>query len=150
VLVGKTRDVLGSVRDGEQNVVTAIYDAEFDGEAMGIGGPAGGDLYIDLAPGYDFDPRIGNGALITESEPYGNHGANPEQLSMRTLMVFNGPGIRAGRRLLDVRLIDFAPTLAWLLHLPQPKDATGRVLYETVDESLDGKLGNSHAEEIHP
>ena len=49
---------------------------------------------------------------------------------MRTLMVFNGPGIQAGQQLANVRIIDFAPTLAWLLGLPQPKDATGKVLHE--------------------
>ena len=38
---------------------------------MGIGGPAGGDLYIELASGYDFDPRIVPGPLITQVEPYG-------------------------------------------------------------------------------
>jgi hypothetical protein len=49
---------------------------------------------------------------------------------MRTLMVFNGPGVRAGQRLTGVRIIDFAPTLARLLNLPKPKDSTGRVVFE--------------------
>jgi predicted AlkP superfamily phosphohydrolase/phosphomutase len=53
---------------------------------------------------------------------------------MRTLMVLNGPGIRAGVKLQNVRITDFAPTLAWLLNLPKPKDATGRVLYEAFVE----------------
>ena len=29
-----------------------------DGETKGIGGEVGGDLYIELAAGYDFDPRL--------------------------------------------------------------------------------------------
>ncbi|MGH7871377.1 MAG: hypothetical protein ACREQO_04055, partial [Candidatus Binatia bacterium] len=103
--------------------------AEVDGAARGIGGEVGGDLYIELAPGYDFDPRLG-GALLTDVEPYGSHGTNPDQPSMHTLMVLDGPGVRAGARLTNVRIIDFAPTLAWLLKIPRPKDATGRVLYE--------------------
>jgi arylsulfatase A-like enzyme len=97
---------------------------------MGIGGPAGGDIYIELVPGYDFDPRTTPGPLIAQIEPYGTHGANPEQSSMRTLMVVNGPGIVAGRRLHDVRIIDFAPTLAALLDFPAPKHTFGRVLHE--------------------
>jgi len=133
-VVRKTRELLASIRDGEREVVKAIYDAETDGPAMGIGGDVGGDIYVELADGYDFDARIGSGPWITDAEPYGNHGANPQQLSMRTLMVLNGPGIRAGEKLADVRIIDFAPTLAWLLHLPPPKDATGRVLYEAFVE----------------
>ena len=132
-VVRKTRELLFSIRDGERQVVTAVFDAEWDGAARGIGGEVGGDLYIELAPGYDFDPRLG-GNLVTEAEPYGTHGANPEQASMRTLMVLNGPGIRAGQKLANVRIIDFAPTLAWLLKIPRPKDATGRVLYEAFSE----------------
>jgi len=132
-VVRKTRELLFSIRDSERPVVTAVFDAEWDGASRGIGGEVGGDLYIELAPGYDFDPRLG-GNLVTEVEPYGTHGANPDQASMRTLMVLNGPGIRAGQTLANVRIIDFAPTLAWLLKIPRPKDATGRVLYEAFSE----------------
>jgi predicted AlkP superfamily phosphohydrolase/phosphomutase len=133
-IVSKARELLASLRDGERPVVSAVFDAESDGEAKGIGGEVGGDLYIELASGYDFDPRLTAGSLITETEPYGFHGANPEQASMRTLMVLNGPGIRAGQKLANVRIIDFAPTLAWLLNLPKPMNATGRVLYEAFIE----------------
>jgi arylsulfatase A-like enzyme len=49
---------------------------------------------------------------------------------MRTVMVLNGPGIRPGTKLSGVRVIDFAPTVARLLNIPTPKDATGRVLSE--------------------
>ena len=132
-LVRKLRETFLALRDGEQPIVKAVYDAELDGPAMGIGGDVGGDVYVELAPGYDFDPRIAPGALVSETQPYGNHGTNPEQAAIRTLMVFNGPGIRAGQKLTDVHLVDFAPTLAWLLDLPKPKEATGRVLFEALD-----------------
>ncbi len=102
---------------------------------MGIGGDVGGDIYVELAPGYDFDPRIAPGALVSEAPPHGNHGTNPEQAAIRTLMVFNGPGIRSGQKLTNVHIIDFAPTLAWLLDIPKPKDATGRVLFEALDRA---------------
>ncbi len=129
-LVRKLKEILLELRDGERQVVTAVIDAEAHGEARGIGGETGGDLYIELAQGYDFDPRLGAPRLISEVAPLGSHGANPEQATMRTLMVLNGPGIQAGQKLLEPRIIDFAPTLAWLLNLPKPKDSTGRVLYE--------------------
>jgi len=133
-VIEATRELLDSVRDGDRPVITAIYDSESDGAKMGIGGTVGGDLYIDLASGYDFDPRIGSGPLIIEAEPYGNHGTDPEQSSMRTIMVLNGPGIRRGQKLVNVRIIDFAPTLAWLLHLSKPKNSTGRVLNEALEQ----------------
>jgi arylsulfatase A-like enzyme len=53
---------------------------------------------------------------------------------MKTLMVLNGPGIDAGKRPTGVRLTDFAPTLAKILGIPAPKDATGRVLQEILLE----------------
>ena len=129
-LAEKTRELLMKVRDGDLAVVKAIYDAAAQGPEMGIGGPSGGDLYIELAPGYDFDPRTVSGPLITRVEPYGTHGANPEQSSMRTLMLVNGPGIVTGHRLHDVRIVDFAPTLSALLEIPPPKHSLGRVLSE--------------------
>jgi hypothetical protein len=134
-LVRNLREALFGLRDGERQVVESIIDAAFEGEEKGIGGEVGGDLYIELAPGYDFDPRLSGGQWITDAEPYGTHGASPDQASMRTLMVFNGPGIRPGQGLTNVRLIDFAPTLAWILGLPRPKDATGSVLYEAFSEN---------------
>jgi predicted AlkP superfamily phosphohydrolase/phosphomutase len=133
-IVRRTREILLALRDGEQPIVKAVYDAEVDGPALGVGGEVGGDVYIELTPGYDFDPRIAPGALISEASPYGNHGADPTQAAMRTLMVFNGPGIRAGQKLSDVRIIDFAPTLAALLKIPKPKHATGRALFDSPAE----------------
>jgi predicted AlkP superfamily phosphohydrolase/phosphomutase len=133
-LIQKARAILLALRDDEQPIVRAVYDAEMDGPAIGAGGEVGGDIYVELAPGYDFDPRIAAGTLVSSIPPYGNHGANPAQPAMHTLMVFNGPGVPAGRKLKNVRIIDFAPTLAWLLNLPKPKDATGRVLFEALTE----------------
>jgi predicted AlkP superfamily phosphohydrolase/phosphomutase len=127
-LARQITELLSEVRDGDQRVVKDVYDAETRGIEMGIGGPSGGDLYIELVPGYDFDPRTTPEPLITQVEPHGNHGANPEQSSMRTVMLFHGPGIAAGRRLQNVRIIDFAPTLSELLDFPPPRNSSGRVL----------------------
>lgn len=131
-LVSRLRDLLLEIRDNDRQVVTAVYDAESEGEVMGIGGGAGGDIYLDLAAGYDFDAKTDAGDLISRRDPFGNHGFNPARSSMRTLMLFNGPGIRSRQRLRDVRVIDFAPTLSELLEIPAPRDATGRVLEEAL------------------
>ena len=123
-------ELLSEVRDGDQPVVKNVYDAEIHGAEMGMGGPSGGDIYIELVPGYDFDPRTTPEPVITQVEPYGSHGASPEQSSMRTLMLFQGPGIAAGQRLQNVRIIDFAPTISRLLGFPPPKNSSGRVLHD--------------------
>ncbi|MDH3445239.1 MAG: alkaline phosphatase family protein, partial [Deltaproteobacteria bacterium] len=86
----------------------------------------------DLLPGYEFDARTGPGEIITLREPHGTHGFNPARPSMRTIMVLNGPGVDPGKRIKNVRLIDFAPTVARLLELPPPKNAAGRVLQEAL------------------
>jgi predicted AlkP superfamily phosphohydrolase/phosphomutase len=134
-VVKRLRMAMLGIRDGGKPVITAVYDAQSDGEKMGIGGETGGDIYLDVLPGYDFDPRTGPGDIITPREPYGMHGFNPARPSMHTIMVLNGPGIAARKRLQNVRLIDFAPTLAKLLGLPAPKDATGRVLKEAFSDA---------------
>ena len=129
-LARQVKELLMDVVEGEQRVIQNVYDAEIRGAEMGIGGPSGGDLYIELAPGYDFDPRTTPAPLITQVEPFGSHGANPEQSSMRTIMLFHGPGIAVGQRLQGVRILDFAPTLAALLDFPVPKNSGGRVLQD--------------------
>jgi predicted AlkP superfamily phosphohydrolase/phosphomutase len=127
-VIEKLRAALFGIRDGDKTVITAVYDAQKDGAELGIGGDGGGDIYLDVVPGYDFDAGIGAGEIITPREPFGMHGFNPARPSMRTIMVLNGPGIAAGKTLKNVRIIDFAPTLAKRLGLPMPRDATGRVL----------------------
>lgn len=131
-VIAVIRRALEEVRDGGRQVVTAIFDAETQGEALGIGGEAGGDIYLDLLPGYDFDARLGASEVIVPREPFGTHVFNPQRMSMRTIMVLNGPGVAAGRRLDEVRTIDFAPTLAELVGIPAPRHATGRVLREVL------------------
>jgi predicted AlkP superfamily pyrophosphatase or phosphodiesterase len=128
------RELLFEIRDGDRQVVIGVYDAQADGNAMGIGGESGGDIYIDLLPGYEFDPRLTAPELIARREPHGMHGFNPLRASMRALIVLNGPGVQPGRRLSGIQMVDFAPTLAWLLGVPIPKDATGRVLYEAFSD----------------
>lgn len=128
----RIRGLAAEIRDGDRQVVTGIYDAESYGAALGIGGESGGDIYIDLLPGYELDAKLNAAELITQREPHGAHGFNPRRPSMRTLMVLNGPGIEPGQRLIDARIIDFAPTLARLLAVAAPRDATGRVLQEAL------------------
>jgi predicted AlkP superfamily phosphohydrolase/phosphomutase len=134
-VIERIREALMNIRDESRQVVTAIYDAATDGEVMGIGGEAGGDIYIDLLPGYEFDPRPGTGDLIVPREPHGAHGFNPALPSMRTLMVLHGRGIKPAHRLNGVRLIDFAPTFARLLGIPAPKEASGRILSEALADT---------------
>ena len=133
-LVRRVRELLLAIRDDGRQVVTGIEDAQSDEAAPGIGGESGGDLYLDLLPGYRLDGKLNATEVIASQEPHGVHGFNPVRASMRTIMVFNGPGIKAGQRLRDARLVDFAPTLAKLLNIPAPIDAIGSVLQDALEE----------------
>jgi len=134
-VVQRIRHALFGIRDGDRQVVTAVYDAQTDGALLGIGGESGGDVYFDVLPSYELDPRLGAVDLISKRDPHGMHGFNPARYSMRTLMVFSGPGIKPDRKLTDVRIIDFAPTLAKFLGIPAPRDSWGRVLEEAFTDS---------------
>jgi len=133
-LVRLVRELLLAIRDDGRQVVTGVEDAQSDEAAPGIGGESGGDLYLDLLPGYRLDAKLNAGEVIGSQEPHGVHGFNPIRASMRTIMVLNGPGIKAGQRLRDARLVDFAPTLAKLLGIPAPIDAIGSDLQDALAE----------------
>jgi arylsulfatase A-like enzyme len=47
--------------------------------------------------------------------------------------MIKGPGIKKGEELKkQVRLIDIAPTISYLLGIPSPSNSEGRVLYEIL------------------
>ncbi|MDP2605589.1 MAG: alkaline phosphatase family protein [Deltaproteobacteria bacterium] len=133
-LVRRVRELLLAIRDDGRQVVTGVDDAQSDEAVPGIGGESGGDLYLDLLPGYRIDAKLNASEIVGSQQPHGVHGFNPIRASMRTIMVLNGPGIKAGQRLRDARLVDFVPTLAKLLSIPAPIDAIGSVLQDALAE----------------
>ncbi|MCH9651486.1 MAG: alkaline phosphatase family protein [Deltaproteobacteria bacterium] len=101
---------------------------------LGAGGPSGGDLYLDLAPGY-YPTRGLPKQLVSPNPigwPKGNHGFWPHHRSMHAIFFAAGPGLRQGVQIPPIRHIDVAPTLAHLLGLRPPAQAVGRV----IDEAL--------------
>jgi hypothetical protein len=128
----RIRRPLADFRDGGRPVVTGVWDAQSEGARMGIGGEGGGDIYLDLAPGYGFDARLDVDEVVGSREPFGDHLFHPYRASMRTILVFSGPGVARGVRIHNARTIDFAPTLAELLGIARPRNATGRVLREAL------------------
>ena len=96
----------------------------------GIGGPRGGDLYFDPAPGYypaqlPVDRVV---APLPETWGAGMHGFDPERRTMHAIFVVAGPGVAAGTALPAMRQIDVAPTLARLAGIPAPPQAVGHVI----------------------
>ena len=98
--------------------VTAIHTRE-----AAFAGP-----YEQLAPDLTLTLADGAGISILRADtlfrerdlPIGNH-------RWDGIFIANGPGIRAGRRLDEVSLLDVAPLVLYSLDLPIPTDIAGRI-----------------------
>lgn len=90
-----------------------------------------GDLVVFSFPPYQFDAAT-PGTLIARSAFFGQHGYVPDvqdleaNVNMRATFIAGGPGI-AGRRVDGVRTIDLAPTIAYILDVPEPQHSQGVV-----------------------
>jgi len=116
-----------------RRIVTGVYQAAQADPEWGIGGPAGGDLYLDLAPGVYFNPSWNGDQVLVRRSPLrsGGHIFNPLRPSMHAIFFMTGPGV-AHRRLEAVRTIDVAPTLCQLMGIPAPAQATGHVIRQAL------------------
>src|SRR4029078_12209807 len=88
-----------------------------------------GDLVVFAFPPYQFDAAT-PGTLIARSQFFGQHGYVPDvqnlasSTNMRATFRAGGQGIKRGT-VQDVRTIDLAPTIAFLLGTPEPQQSQG-------------------------
>jgi 2',3'-cyclic-nucleotide 2'-phosphodiesterase (5'-nucleotidase family)/predicted AlkP superfamily phosphohydrolase/phosphomutase len=93
-----------------------------------------GDVVVVLRPPYQFDAAT-PGQRIAFSQFFGQHGYLPNlvdiphNINMHGTFVAAGPGIRRQSPVAGVRAIDLAPTLAFLMSIPGPQNARGKILY---------------------
>ncbi len=94
-----------------------------------------GDVVVVLRPPYQFDAAT-PGQRIAFSQFFGQHGYLPNlvdlahNVNMHATFVASGPGIaHSAKPVAGVRAIDLAPTLAFLLNIPGPQNARGKILY---------------------
>ncbi len=96
-----------------------------------------GDVVVVLKPPYQFDAAT-KGQTIAFSQFYGQHGYMPEMVdlannvNMHATFVAAGPGIRHQGAITGVRAVDLAPTLSFLLKIPGPINARGKILYNLL------------------
>jgi len=94
-----------------------------------------GDVVVVLRPPYQYDAAT-PGQAIAFSQFFGQHGYLPNlvdlahNVNMHATFVAAGPGIRHQGSVAGVRAIDLAPTIAFLISIPGPQNARGRILYE--------------------
>jgi predicted AlkP superfamily phosphohydrolase/phosphomutase len=108
-------------------IVLEVRDPGTPGHVPSFGGPAGGDLYLSVAPGYNVSARL-DGEAVEAIAPRGEHVVDPETPAMHVGFALAGPGVAEGADLGPIRQIDVAPTLCRLLGLEPPAQATGIVL----------------------
>ncbi len=103
-----------------------------DDAAMGLGGPAGGDLYWATRMGYRSSSShrereaTGAGRLIA------GHGFPPDEPDMRTVFCAVGPGLGEGVRGGAIRITAVAPTISDYLGVFPPLDAVGQSILDQL------------------
>jgi 2',3'-cyclic-nucleotide 2'-phosphodiesterase (5'-nucleotidase family) len=94
-----------------------------------------GDLVVFSYPPYQYDAET-PGTLVAPSHFFGQHGYVPDvqnlaaNINMRATFLAGGEGIARGQ--VTAKTIDLAPTLAFLLGIPEPQHSQGRVLLDVV------------------
>jgi 2',3'-cyclic-nucleotide 2'-phosphodiesterase (5'-nucleotidase family) len=117
--------------DPDADVVAAVFRKE---ELRDIGGAdalhpsRSGDVVVVLAPPYRFDDAV-EGEAIGKATTRAAGGYLPSEEG--GLFLAGGPAIANGVSA-PVRAIDVAPTAAFLLDVPGPYNASGRILYEVL------------------
>ena len=98
-----------------------------------------GDVVVVFHPPYQTDAQT-PGQTIAFSQFFGQHGYTPDlvklnrNVNMHATFIASGENIRETRRQIrGVRAIDVAPTVAFLMGIPGPQNAQGRILYDIVD-----------------
>jgi 2',3'-cyclic-nucleotide 2'-phosphodiesterase (5'-nucleotidase family)/predicted AlkP superfamily pyrophosphatase or phosphodiesterase len=119
-----------------------------------------GDVVVVSRPPYQFDAA--SAPVIAFSQFFGQHGYLPEtvdlehNVNMHATFVAAGPGIEGkaengfkqfrgrghhrglgGKKVNGMRAIDVAPTLSFVLGIPGPQNARGKIRYDIVDRTSD-------------
>ena len=96
-----------------------------------------GDVVVVLKPPYQSDAGT-PGQAIALSHFFGQHGFLPDyvdlknNINMHATFVAGGPLIKHNDSVQGLRAIDIAPTIAFLMDIPGPQNARGRILYNLV------------------
>ncbi len=96
-----------------------------------------GDVVVVLRPPYQFDAATA-GQRIAFSQFFGQHGYLPNlvnlerNVNMHATFIAAGPGIRKQAPIQGVRAVDLAPTVSFLLGIPGPVNARGKILYNLL------------------
>ncbi|MEO7083478.1 MAG: alkaline phosphatase family protein [Gemmatimonadaceae bacterium] len=126
VLARVERALRGARDSAGAQIVTEIWRAgSTAADSLGLGGPAGGDIYYGLKPGLYQNAGTQGGAVTPMAHPMGEHGFPSTDRDMQPAFCALG-GAAVAHRFGMVRAIDIAPTVSAWLDIRPPADARGR------------------------
>jgi hypothetical protein len=111
-------------------VVTRVFRAA-EHDSLGLGGPVGGDLYYEVAPGYSWSSSARGAVAEALADPDANHGFPSVSSDMYTVFCAEGLAFPP-RRLGPARTIDVAPTVAAWLGMAAPPTSRGRSVLNEI------------------
>jgi 2',3'-cyclic-nucleotide 2'-phosphodiesterase (5'-nucleotidase family)/predicted AlkP superfamily phosphohydrolase/phosphomutase len=134
---------------GQQKVVDRVMKKE---ELRNVDGTdalhpnRSGDVVVVFRPPYQTDAQT-PGQVVAPSQFFGQHGYLPDlvdlahNVNMRATFIAAGPNIRRQAPVAGMRAIDVATTIAFLMGIPEPQNARGKI-------RLDLLTGTSSLREI--
>jgi len=97
--------------------------------AVGLDHRNSGDIFAQAYPGYNLDDWRGKDQVLAQSEIFGQHGYDPNQIDMWAIFIAAGRGVgRQGDVIPAIDLVDIAPTIANLLGISPPPSVDGKII----------------------
>lgn len=119
------RALRGARTDDGLPIVTRIWRSDEPGaDTLGIGGPSGGDIYYDVAPGFTWNAGVSGPVTTPLGRVSATHGFPSPSPEMHTVLCAWGSAI-APRRIGPARNADAPLVVSDWLGIPHPPDATG-------------------------
>ena len=139
-------DVLYEIKDPVMNTrPIALAFKNSDAEVIGLDGDRSGDIIYVANPGFAIDNRIKVKGELFEDLKVGLKGGSihgqqlgsvdlKEHGTIKSMFIAYGPNIKKGYTMSkNIRFIDIAPTISYILGIEAPRDAEGRILYELFE-----------------
>jgi predicted AlkP superfamily pyrophosphatase or phosphodiesterase len=96
---------------------------------LGLDSPNSGDVFAQSNLGYHLDSWRGNDFIFAPADFYGQHGYDSSLPEMHTIFIAAGVGVsEAGVVIPPVKVIDYAPTIAYLLSFSPAGTVDGSII----------------------
>lgn len=123
-VIRRVVEALSAVTDDKGEPLYKEVIVAADHPELGVGGPAGGDVYWRESFGYRGSRFLTEDGAFARTRLGAGHGFDSREPDMHTAFCAYGGDFLPGR-IPGVKSIDVAPTVADFLGIPAPKNHTG-------------------------